>query len=42
LLADTDWEALLALPVDEVRARLGVGAPPVYTPRRSAELHAQA
>ena len=35
------WEELLALPVDEVRARLGVGAPPKYTPVRTAELRAQ-
>jgi ubiquinone biosynthesis protein COQ4 len=41
-LPDTDWEALLALPVDEVRARLGVDAPPVYTPMRTADLRARA
>jgi ubiquinone biosynthesis protein COQ4 len=40
-LVDIEWEALLALPVDEVRARLGVGAPPHYTPVRSAELRAR-
>lgn len=41
-LIDMEWEALLALPVEEVRARLGVDAPPVYTPIRSAELRARA
>lgn len=39
---DVDWEAMLALPVDEVRARLRVDAPPIYTEVRSAELKAQA
>ena len=34
------WESMLALPVAEVRARLGVGAPPVYEPVRSAHLRA--
>jgi ubiquinone biosynthesis protein COQ4 len=32
------WEDLLARPLDEVRARLGIGAPPVYTPISSADL----
>jgi ubiquinone biosynthesis protein COQ4 len=32
---------MLATPVDEVRARLRVGPPPVYTPVRSADLRAQ-
>src|SRR5436309_3180598 len=32
-----EWEALLALPLDEVRRRLSLGAPPVYTEIRSAE-----
>ena len=41
-LIDLEWEALLALPVEEVRARLGVDAPPVYTPVRSADLRARA
>lgn len=41
-MIDIDWESLLALPVEEVRARLGVGAPPVYTPVRSADLRARA
>jgi ubiquinone biosynthesis protein COQ4 len=36
-----DWEALLPLPLDEVRARLRLGAPPVYTPVRTTELRAQ-
>lgn len=36
-----DWESLLEEPVDQVRARLGLGAPPVYTPVRSADLRAQ-
>ena len=31
-----DWEALLELPLDEVRAQLSLGDPPVYTPLRSA------
>jgi ubiquinone biosynthesis protein COQ4 len=41
-LPAVEWEALLARPLDEVRARLGVGDPPVYTPVRSAELRARA
>jgi ubiquinone biosynthesis protein COQ4 len=36
-----DWEALLPLPLEEVRARLGLGAPPVYTPVRTTQLRAQ-
>jgi len=36
-----DWEPLLPLPVDEVRALLGVGAPRAYTPVRTAELRAR-
>jgi ubiquinone biosynthesis protein COQ4 len=35
------WEDLLALPVGEVRARLGVGSPPKYTLRRTADLRAE-
>jgi ubiquinone biosynthesis protein COQ4 len=35
-----EWEQLLALPLTEVRARLGLGAPPVYKPVRSAQLKA--
>ena len=34
------WESMLATPVAEVRARLGVGAPPAYTPVRSADIRA--
>lgn len=36
-----EWESLLALPLEEVRARLEIGPPPVYTPIRSAELRAE-
>jgi ubiquinone biosynthesis protein COQ4 len=36
-----EWEALLPLPLTEVRARLRLGSPPVYTPVRSAELRAE-
>ena len=35
-----EWEEMLALPVDEVRTRLKVGAQPEYTPVRSSELRA--
>lgn len=35
-LIDQDWEALMARPIGEVRARLGVGAPPPYEQLRSA------
>jgi ubiquinone biosynthesis protein COQ4 len=35
-----DWEAMLALPVAEVRRRLGLEAPPVYQELRTAELRA--
>jgi ubiquinone biosynthesis protein COQ4 len=35
-----EWEALLALPLDEVRRRLSVGPPPVYEPVRSSDLRA--
>jgi ubiquinone biosynthesis protein COQ4 len=31
-LPAVEWEQLLALPLDEVRARLRIGAPPVYAP----------
>ena len=34
------WERLLPLPLDEVRRRLDVDAPPAYTPVRSNELRA--
>jgi ubiquinone biosynthesis protein COQ4 len=30
-----DWESMLALPLDEVRRRLSLGDPPVYTPVRA-------
>jgi ubiquinone biosynthesis protein COQ4 len=33
-----DWESMLAMPVEEVRRRLGLGAPPVYRQIRSSEL----
>ncbi|HEY4122633.1 MAG TPA: Coq4 family protein [Byssovorax sp.] len=36
------WEEMLALPVAEVQAKLGVGKAPVYTPVRTADLRAQA
>ncbi len=39
---EQDWESMLALPVEEVRARLTVEAPPVYTEIRSSELKAAA
>jgi ubiquinone biosynthesis protein COQ4 len=39
-LPAVEWEQLLSSPIDEVRARLNVGAPPEYTPIRSAELRA--
>jgi ubiquinone biosynthesis protein COQ4 len=35
-LAAADWEALLSLPLDEVRQKLDLGAPPVYEPLWSA------
>ncbi len=35
-----DWESMLALPVSEVRRRLGLGDTPVYTPVRAAEMRA--
>ena len=34
------WEEMLALPLDEVRRRLSLGAPPVYTELRSAAIKA--
>lgn len=36
-----DWEALLALPVEDVRQRLQLGAPPEYRPIRTKELRAE-
>jgi ubiquinone biosynthesis protein COQ4 len=35
-----EWESLLPLPLEEVRARLKLGPPPAYTPMRSNELRA--
>lgn len=37
-LPSVEWEALLAQPLSEVRARLSVEPPPDYRPVRSAEL----
>lgn len=39
-LPGVEWEELLALPVVEVRRRLSLDAPPVYTEVRSADLKA--
>ena len=36
-----DWESLLPLPLDQVRAQLKLGAPAVYTPVRTFELRAE-
>ncbi|MGH7329780.1 MAG: Coq4 family protein [Polyangiaceae bacterium] len=41
-LADQEWEALLPLQLAEVRRRLELDAPPVYTQLRSAEIKAAA
>lgn len=38
---EQDWESMLALPVVEVRRRLSLDAPRVYTEVRSAELKAR-
>lgn len=35
-LVDLPWEDLLPRPIDDLRAGLGVGPPPVYSPVRSA------
>jgi ubiquinone biosynthesis protein COQ4 len=35
------WEKLLAVPLDALRARLGIDAPPVYADRRSSALRAE-
>ncbi|MEW6269630.1 MAG: Coq4 family protein [Thermodesulfobacteriota bacterium] len=35
-LPAADWEHLLTLPLERVRAELGLGAPPEYVPMRSA------
>jgi ubiquinone biosynthesis protein COQ4 len=40
-LGSQDWEALLPLPLDEVRLRLGLESPPNYVPVRSSELRAE-
>jgi ubiquinone biosynthesis protein COQ4 len=37
-----EWESLLELPVEEVRRRLSLEAPPVYAAVRSADLKATA
>jgi ubiquinone biosynthesis protein COQ4 len=37
-LPAVDWEVLLAEPLDDVRKRLGLGAPPRYTPVRTRDL----
>jgi ubiquinone biosynthesis protein COQ4 len=37
-----EWETMLALPLSEVRRRLSLEAPPVYTEIRSSEIKAQA
>jgi len=39
-LPEQEWESMLALPVEEVRKRLSLDAPPVYREMRSAELKA--
>jgi ubiquinone biosynthesis protein COQ4 len=36
-LPAADWEALLALPLEEVRRRLRVGQPPAYVPMRTSD-----
>jgi ubiquinone biosynthesis protein COQ4 len=41
-LPDQEWESMLALPVAEVRRRLDLEAPPVYTEVRSSEIKAAA
>ena len=40
-LPAVDWEALLPLPLEEVRARLKLGEPPVYEPVRTSQLRAE-
>lgn len=37
-LLETDWEAMLALPLEEVREHLRIDAPPVYEPLRTHAL----
>jgi ubiquinone biosynthesis protein COQ4 len=41
-LPGQEWESMLALPVEEVRRKLGVGPLPVYREVRSSELKAAA
>lgn len=40
-LLDVQWESLLALPLEEVRDRLGVDRLPPYQPVRSSDLRAE-
>jgi ubiquinone biosynthesis protein COQ4 len=40
-LPGVNWEPLLDLPLEEVRRRLSLEAPPMYTPVRSSQLRAQ-
>lgn len=40
-LPEQEWESLLALPVEDLRARLSLESPPEYTPLRTADLRAQ-
>ena len=40
-LPSRDWESLLEKPIDDVRMLLGLGAPPVYTVMRTADLREQ-
>jgi len=37
-LPGQEWESMLSLPLEEVRRRLALEPPPVYTPIRSSEL----
>ena len=40
-LPAVDWESLLPLPLEDVRARLKVGSPPEYVPVRTDQLRAE-
>jgi ubiquinone biosynthesis protein COQ4 len=40
-LPEQDWESMLALPLEDVRARLKLPAPAVYEPVRTADLRQQ-
>ena len=40
-LSAIDWEPLLALPIDEVRSRLGIVPVGDYEPLRTAQLRAE-